>query len=275
MACLFLFYMLMSQESNYVEINKQLWNEKTPHHVESAFYDMPAFMAGANSLKSPELHLLGDVKGKSVLHLQCHFGQDTLSLARMGASVTGVDLSDKAIAKANDLAAQLQLEATFICCSIYDLPRHLDRQFDVVFTSYGTIGWLPDVAMWADVVARFMKPGGAFVFVEFHPALWMFDNDFTHVQYSYFNKAAIVEQEQGTYANRNAEINLRSVSWNHSLADVIQGLIRSGLEVIDFAEYDYSPYNCFANTIEVSPGVFRIRGMEEKLPMMYSLKCRK
>jgi 2-polyprenyl-3-methyl-5-hydroxy-6-metoxy-1,4-benzoquinol methylase len=263
----------MQQGVKFVEVNKALWNEKTKHHLSSSFYDMPAFLAGANSLKDIELGLLGDVCGKRILHLQCHFGQDTLSLARMGAEVTGVDLSDIAIGEAKGIAKQIGVDARFICCNIYDLPRQLDDEFDIVFTSYGTIGWLPDMKAWAEIVARYIRPGGLFVFAEFHPTLWMFDNDFTCAQHTYFKAEPIVEEEQGTYADRNAGIKLQSISWNHGLAEVIQNLIDAGLRLEHFSEYDYSPYDCFNNTVEVAPGKFQIRGMEGKLPMMYALKC--
>lgn len=262
-------------DSNFVEINKALWNERTRHHISSDFYDMPSFVAGNTSLKGPELSLLGDVKGKTILHLQCHFGQDTMSLARMGATVVGVDLSDEAINIAAKLASELSLDARFICCNIYDLPQQLNEQFDIVFTSYGTIGWLPDMKQWAGIVSRYIKPGGKFVFVEFHPTLWMFDNNFTHAQYSYFNIEEIVEEEQGTYANKGADIKLQSVNWNHSLAEVIQNLIDTGLRIDVFSEYDYSPYDCFANTVEVGQGRYQIKGMEGKLPMMYALRASK
>ena len=263
----------MQSADKFAEINRALWNEKTKHHVNSDFYDMPSFLAGNTTLKDIELGLLGDVNGKNVLHLQCHFGQDTMSIARMGAAATGVDLSDEAINTATKLAGDLSLNAKFICCNIYDLPQHLDEQFDVVFTTYGTIGWLPDMKKWAEIVSRYLKPGGKFVFAEFHPALWMFDNDFTHVQYSYFNKDVIIEYEQGTYADRQADMQLESVSWNHDLAEVLQSLINAGLSIEVFSEYDYSPYNCFANSIEVGPGKFQIVGMEGKLPMMYALRA--
>lgn len=130
---------------NYRDINRAAWNAKTAVHIDSAFYDMPGFLAGNTTLKSLETGLLGDVKGKRILHLQCHFGQDSLSLARMGAHVTGVDFSDAAIAKARSLATELKLDARFVQCDLYSLKDHLDEVFDIVFTSYGTIGWLPDL----------------------------------------------------------------------------------------------------------------------------------
>ncbi|HEY0897662.1 MAG TPA: class I SAM-dependent methyltransferase, partial [Sphingobacteriaceae bacterium] len=177
----------MDPLSDYIEINRQSWNNRTAAHLNSAFYDMPAFLEGKSSLKAIELKLLGDLKGKSALHLQCHFGQDTISLERLGATVTGVDLSDQAIESARSIAAQLGSGARFICCNVYDLADHLDGQFDVVFSSYGTISWLPDLAAWARLITRFLKPGGTFVFAEFHPVVWMFDDHFRQVRYNYFN----------------------------------------------------------------------------------------
>src|SRR6187551_1118010 len=166
----------MNKDLNYLDINKASWNQRTAVHVASDFYGVDAFVKGKSSLQQIELGLLGDVAGKSILHLQCHFGQDTLSLARLGAKVTGVDLSDVAITEARKLARELGLSTDFICCNVYDLPQQLEQQFDVVFTSYGAIGWLPDLDRWAQIVRRFLKPGGRLVLVEFHPFVWMFDD---------------------------------------------------------------------------------------------------
>ncbi|MBX2939218.1 MAG: methyltransferase domain-containing protein, partial [Ferruginibacter sp.] len=135
----------MENEVSYIHINRKAWNNKTLAHLQSSFYDMDGFRAGQSSLKSIELELLGDIQGKTLLHLQCHFGQDTLSLCRMGAQVTGVDLSDRAIDTARELAAEMQLDARFICCDVYDLLQQTVELYDIVFTSYGTIGWLPDL----------------------------------------------------------------------------------------------------------------------------------
>lgn len=263
----------MQQENNYIDINRALWNERTVHHLKSDFYDMEGFLPGKSSLKEIELSLLGDIKGKTLLHLQCHFGQDTLSLARMGAKVTGVDLSDKAIDTANELAAQLQQDARFIRSDIYELPNLHHEQYDIVFTSYGTIGWLPDIKRWAGVVSTFLKPGGQFVFAEFHPAVWMFDNDFTHVQYSYFNSEAIVENEEGTYADKSAPIALTSVGWNHGLAEVVQALINEGLTIEVLNEYDYSPWHFTGKTVKAGEDKYYIQGMEGKLPLVYALRA--
>ncbi len=265
----------MNAPDNYIEVNKALWDEKTNHHVGAAFYKMDEFLQGATSLKGIELGLLGDVTGKKVLHLQCHFGQDTLSLARMGADVTGVDFSGEAIKKAGELNEQLGLSAKFICTDIYTLPEKLDEQFDIVYTSYGVLGWLPDMKRWAEVAAWYVKPGGRLILVEFHPVVWMFNNDFSAIQYSYFNKEAIIETLSGTYADRNAAIEMTEIGWNHDLSSVMQGLIDAGLSITSFREFDTSPFNCFRNTIEISPGKFQIKGLEGKIPMVYALEARK
>lgn len=209
----------MNYDVNYLEVNSALWNERVAHHVQSGFYDLEGFKQGKTSLKEIELDLLGDIRGKKLLHLQCHFGQDTLSLARMGAQVTGLDFSEKAIEQARALAKELNIPATF------------------------------------------------------HPMIWMYDPEFTKITYSYFNKETIFEEEQGTYADKNADISLKSVSWNHPLADVMNGLLKAGMEITAFREYDYSPYSIFPNCKEAGAGRFWIEGLEGRLPMVYAIKA--
>lgn len=263
----------MNHAENYLAINRASWNQKTAVHLTSDFYDLDSFLKGKTSLNDIELKLLGDVSGKSILHLQCHFGQDTISLSRLGASVTGVDLADKAIDSARQIAEQTQSNARFINCDIYDLPHHLHEKFDIVFTSYGTIGWLPDLDKWASVIAHFLKPGGQFVFVEFHPVVWMFDDQFENVSYTYHNSGAIVETETGTYADKDADITQSCVMWNHGISEVLNSLIKNGLEINSFDEYDYSPYRCFNHTIEYESGKYRIQHLGDKIPMVFSLKA--
>jgi ubiquinone/menaquinone biosynthesis C-methylase UbiE len=265
----------MNNEKDYITINKKSWNTRVESHYNSDFYDNENFIKGVNSLNNIELNLLGDIKGKSVLHLQCHFGQDTISLSRLGAKTTGVDLSDKAIERAKELATLTGSCTTFICSDIYELPKLLDEQFDIVFTSYGTIGWLPDMNKWANVVSQFLKPRGEFIIVEFHPVVWMFDDNFTKVQYNYFNEEAIIETQEGTYADKEAPIVLDNVSWNHPISEVVNSLIENNLEIKLFDEYDYSPYNCFNETIEIGKNKYRIKHLGNKIPMLYSIKATK
>lgn len=267
----FLNLMVMNPESEYKEVNRQSWNDRVDAHLESDFYDLEGFRRGNTSLTEIELDLLGEVSGKYILHLQCHFGQDTLSLQRMGANCTGIDLSDKAIGAAKKLNEELGLNARFIACDVYDSPNHINEKFDIVFTSYGTIGWLPDLDRWASVISHFLKPGGMLVFVEFHPVVWMYDDDFTEVKYSYLKSDPILDEEEGTYADREAEIKIRNISWNHGLSEVITALLKQGLKIESFKEYDYSPYNCFNGTVEFEPGKFRIEKLEDKIPMVYSV----
>lgn len=264
-----------SSEKDYVEINRLAWNNKTDIHVNSEFYDMPSFLKGESTLNSIELALLGDIKNKRILHLQCHFGQDTISLSRMGAKVTGIDLSDKAIEKAKELSKQLQTDTEFICCNIYDLPNYLNETFDIVFTSYGTIGWLPDLNKWANIISHFLKPSGKFIFVEFHPVVWMFDDHFKSISYNYFNTGVIHETYTGTYADQNANLVQEYMMWNHSLSEVFGSLLSNKLNITSFEEFDYSPYNCFKETIEVAPKKYRIKHLDNKIPMVFSLTATK
>ena len=265
----------MSHHEEHFAANRALWNARAELHYASAFYDVEGFVHGASTLKSIELDLLGGVRDQDLLHLQCHFGQDTLSLARLGARVTGLDLSGTSIAKARELAERCGLNATFIESNVLHRRPELEAKFDVVFTSYGTIGWLPDLRAWARNIAAYLKPGGRFVFADFHPALWMFSNDFSRVQYAYFNREVIAENESGTYADRDAPIQLPSFGWNHSIADVLQHLIDAGLRIETFREFDRSPYDCFQNTVPTDDGHFMIKGMEGKLPMVFALRARK
>ncbi len=265
----------MKKEDNYIAINRQSWNNRVQSHMNSDFYDLDGFLQGNTSLNSIELELLGDIKNKQILHLQCHFGQDSLSLGRLGAHVTGVDLSDKAVESAIELANKTKIDANFICSDIYELPKCLDKQFDIVFTSYGTIGWLPDLDKWAKIVAKYLKPGGKFVFVEFHPVVWMFDDDFEKIAYHYFNKEVIIESETGSYADKTADLSQEYVMWNHSMSDVVNSLIKNGLEINSLDEFDYSPYNCFNKTEEFKPNKFRIKHLDNKIPMVFAIVATK
>ena len=265
----------MNKDNQYLEITRQSWNQRTEVHLTSAFYDHENFLKGNSSLKNIETSLLGDIRGKSVLHLQCHFGQDTISLSRLGAEACGVDFSDKAIDAARQAAEDTKSGTEFICCDLYDLHQHLDKQFDIVFTSYGTIGWLPDLNKWAAIISRFLKPEGRFIFVEFHPVVWMFDDNFRHIAYRYFNSGPLEETEEGTYAEKGADLKLEYVMWNHGLGEVMNSLLQNGLEILSLEEYDYSPYNCFNETEEYESGKFRIKHLGNNIPMLYSISAKK
>ena len=263
----------MPDHKIYFEANKELWNKRVAIHVNSDFYDVPSFKSGKTSLNEIELKALGNVNGKLMLHLQCHFGMDTISWAREGAIVTGIDFSEEAISAAKNLSKEVGVPADFICADVYDLPNKIDQKFDIVFTSYGTIGWLPDLNKWAAVINQFLKPGGVFFIAEFHPVLWMMDDNFTFLKYSYFNDEVIETTLQGTYGDRHADISSVEYGWNHSLDEVMSSLLKYNLQIKEFKEYPFSPYNCFNNTVKRKDGMYFIKGLENKLPMIYSIKA--
>ena len=165
----------MSELNKFFTTNKETWNDKVKVHAESDMYALDLFKKGKSSLMHYELGALGDVKGKSLLHLQCHFGQDTLSWSRLGAKCVGVDLSDSGIALAKELNEELNLDAEFVCCNVLDTSKNIKETFDIIFTSYGVIGWLPDLKPWGRMIAERLKKGGVFYIAEFHPIVWMYD----------------------------------------------------------------------------------------------------
>ena len=257
---------------NYLALNRDHWNQRTAAHLGSKFYDVAGWLAGAESLREIELALLpDDLTGLRLLHLQCHFGQDTLSLARRGAEVTGVDLSDAAIDAARDLADRAGLTARFLNCDVYGLPEVLDETFDLVFTTYGTIGWLPDIDRWAGIVARYLRPGGRLVFAEFHPVAWLWNDERTKIIYPYFSREPIVETTTGSYTDGSEAVGGTQVSWDHPVSTVITALLNAGLRLDHFAEYDFSPYDCFPNMEPAGDKRWVFRDMPGLLPLTYSL----
>jgi SAM-dependent methyltransferase len=257
----------------YLTANQALWDMNTPIHLKTPMYDMESFRAGRSSLASIELEALGDVQGKSLLHLQCHFGQDSLCWSRMGAKVTGVDFSGEAIKTARALNKELKLNATFVQSNIYDLPENLEGQFDIVFTSYGVLSWLPELEGWAQVIRHFLKPGGQFYIAELHPALFIFEFEDGSIANPYFNTGKPWEESvDGSYADRNADIAGKAYFWFHSLAEIMGPLLREGLTLTDFQEFDYFPWDCFPNMRERAPREFVYGDFGVSLPHTFSLK---
>ena len=165
-----------------------------------------------------------------------------------------MDLYNEAIDFARELSTDLNIPADFVCCNLYDLPLHLKGQFDIIFTSYGVVGWLPHLDKWADVINKFLKPGGSFFIADFHPVVWMMDENFEHIKYFYHNEQVIKEEMRGTYTDRKASIHYTEYSWNHSLSEILNALIGKGLKIQSFDEYPYSYYNCFNNLVQGSDG---------------------
>jgi len=263
----------MNMYEKYFTANKEGWNKKTAIHKTSSFYDLEKFTKGETSLNKIELEELGNVNGKKLLHLQCHFGMDTLSWAREGATVTGIDISDEAINLAKDIATELSIPATFICCNVYDTSTFVTEKFDFIFTSYGTIGWLPNLKPWAKVIAENLKPGGVFYIADFHPTLWMYDDAMEKIEYSYFNDKVIETTQTGSYADRDAAIEYKEYGWNHPFSEILESLISEGLQIEFLHEFSYSPYNCFNNVEQGADGMWRFKGRGNKFPMLYSIKA--
>lgn len=260
---------------DFYEINRQAWDLKTGTHARSKFYDLEGFKAGKLSLKDIELQEVGDVKGKSLIHLQCHFGLDTLSWARLGAGVTGVDISGKSIDLAKSLADELNLNALFIRSNLYDIPAVVNEKYDIVYTSYGALNWLEDIGKWAEIVAGLLKPKGTFHMVEFHPYTFTLDDD-CNIERSYFNNIGPIDtMSDELYTDMAGENKIphRSIEWNHSLAEVIDALIENGLHLKHLHEFPYQVYDCFPNMIEIEPGKWVFKAVGRQIPYMYSIKA--
>lgn len=259
----------------YFETNKETWNKKVGVHAKSEMYDLEAFKKGKSSLMKYELEALGNVSGKSLLHLQCHFGQDTLSFARMGAKCTGIDLSDEGIKLAKQLNKELELDAEFVCCNVYDVNEHVSEEFDIVFTSYGVIGWLPDLKPWAKVIASRLKRGGTFFMAEFHPIVWMFDylEEGNPMRYKYNQEEVIYEEYSGTYADTSDEMVTKEYGWNHGLGDVITALTNEGLHIEYLKEFDESPYDVLPDLQKTEDGMYVTK--DRLYPLIFTLEVTK
>jgi SAM-dependent methyltransferase len=261
--------LIYGHEMNYISINKEAWDKKSKVHVESEFYDVASFKNGKCSLNPIELKQVGDVKGKSILHLQCHFGQDTLSWARLGAKATGVDLSADAIQQANLLKQSVDLKADFVESDVVQFGRENVHQFDIVFTSYGVLCWLSNLVDWAQTIVKSLKSGGEFHLVEFHTF-----NDLLS-GCSYFPNNEPDVEEEGTYTENCDGTKSTIVTWSHSMSEVINALIGAGLTIESFSEHPYSPYNCF-DGLELVPSLgYKMLHKGQLVPLLYSIKARK
>jgi ubiquinone/menaquinone biosynthesis C-methylase UbiE len=264
----------------YVESNQKLWDQWTLAHLTSPFYDVAKFKAGHDRLSQIDLEEMPDVKGKSLLHLQCHFGMDTLSWARRGAEVVGVDFSPKAVESAIQLATELNIPSRFVQSDVLTLPDVLEGQFDIVYTSYGAIFWLSNLTTWGKVIHHFLRPGGTFFMIEYHPFLHIFENrsdgDGVEIIYSYsspIDQPLEFAVTGGSYAVENDAITHPvEYGWNHSFGDIITSLTSTGLHLEYVHEFDYINFQMFQNMEEFEPHRYRLKGVPS-LPYMFSLKA--
>lgn len=256
-------------EAHYLEMNRAGWDLRAAAHFRSRFYDVAGFVAGRTSLREIELAELTDVSSRSLLHLQCHFGLDTLSWVRAGAVCTGVDISPVAIEKARELAGRTGLEARFVCSDVYGFESVSPGAYDIVFTSYGAICWLPELDRWAQVVASNLAPGGVFYMVEFHPVYDLLAG------YPYFAGPEPTVEEEGSYTENGADAVARLATWAHPLSRVLNALIRAGICIERVNEFPFSPYNCFEGMVEREPGRFYLSHRGNDVPIVYSIAGRK
>lgn len=265
------------------EANRALWDVWTRIHAEGDFYDLAGFKAGGVRLRPYEIEAVGDVTGRTLLHLQCHFGIDTLSWARLGARVTGADISPAAIALASDLALELGFpEARFVESNVYDLRGNLDGQFDIVYTGRGAIGWLPDIRAWARVVAHFVRPGGIFYITEAHPVYDVFENEGVRagelvVRYPYFEHPdPLVFEVQGSYADPTADVgDQQEHGWAHGLGEIVTALVAAGLRIEVLDEHPFLEWPADF-LVEAADGTWRLPPeIKGELPLMFSLLASK
>ena len=264
--------------------NRDNWDDRVPVHVASRSYDIPGFLAGRSTLEPFEVAEVGDVRGKSLLHLQCHFGMDTLSWARLGARVTGLDFSPNAIQAARKLAADAGIDARFVEANLYDAPTSLaGEQFDVVFTGIGALCWLPDVRRWAATVAACLAPGGVFYIREGHPVLWAADDEIPDprfvLRYPYFERAEPTSWDESvTYTDNDEGIAIahtRTFEWNHGLGEIVTALIDAGLRIEFLHEFDFVEWQALPWMLRGDDGMWRLPPDHVPLPLTYSIRTTK
>ena len=271
-----------------LQINRAHWDEAAAIHMRGNVYGVESFKAGGCRLQRVECEEVGDVRGKTLLHLQCHFGLDALSWARRGAIVTGVDFSPTAIDAARAISAETGVRAEFICSSIDDLRTALPRKatFDAVFTSYGVLCWLPDLKPWAETIAHFLKAGGFFYIVEAHPTARIFpiDEDMPKAgsfrpYFNYFHDPAGMRWPGGAdYADPSATNRFEQHEWRHSMADIVTALIDAGLIIEFLHEFPFCAWPVVAGCevierTDASKAYWGLPKSQPQLPLMFSLKA--
>ncbi|ODN71650.1 class I SAM-dependent methyltransferase [Methylobrevis pamukkalensis] len=269
--------------AEWLEINRANWDERVSWHLDAPSYDLGALRAGQGRLYPIEQREIGDVRGKRILHLQCHFGRDSLALAQQGAEVVGLDFSPAAVEVGNRLAAELGLagRARFVEANVYDAPKILDRGpgFDIVFVTWGSLCWLPDLARWAAVVAHFLRPGGHLYLADAHPAAMVLEDldpkggQEPVLYLPYFIEGAIIEDDPTDYANKKARLkHSRTHEWMHTLAEILTSIARARLRLEWFNEHPEIPWRMFADLVETDEGLYRWPA-EQWMPLAFSLKA--
>lgn len=259
-----------------LEANRENWNDRVAVHTQSQFYNVEGWLRDRPGPRSTEIELLGDVEGQTLVHLQCHFGMDTLQWARAGAIVTGLDFSPAAISAANDLArsAGLAERATFVCSNVYDAPHSLaGQQFDIVYVSLGALCWLPDVANWGRIVADLLSPKGRVYIHDVHPFASCLDESGEHVISSYFEEPDQPEvYDDGMTYTDGASLNATTTyEWNHSLAEIVTSLLTHDLILDSLVEHDWTVFAQFPWLVQSTPRYWTIPDDRPRVPLSFTL----
>jgi SAM-dependent methyltransferase len=258
--------------NEYHEFNREGWNRRTDPHFQHPNYKVKEFLAGRLSLHPLERDEVGDVRGRKLLHLQCHFGLDTLSWACLGARVTGIDISDRSIERANELKERTGLEARFIRCDLFDLPDVLDDEFDIVYTSYGVTWWMSDIERWGQVAARYVRKGGFFYVADDYPALGMLDGD-KKVYEPYFHQPEAEYYEgEGDYCVKDLEV--KEYGWRWTLGDIVTSLCKAGLRIEFLHEFPFGVYAAYPTLVKDGDWWY-YSDRKDDVPMTYSIKATK
>jgi SAM-dependent methyltransferase len=271
---------------DYLEVNRLNWDERAPAHAASPDYGFDRFVADPGHLSDVvrfDLPLLGHVTGLTGIHLQCHIGTDTLSLARLGARMTGLDLSPVSLEQARRLTAEAGPAVDFVEADAYSAVQALDgRRFDLVYTGIGALCWLPDIDRWAGVVDDLLEPGGRLFLREGHPMMWAVDDrrtDVLSLGYSYFEtEEPWDEEEPGTYVETDVEFqHNRAISWNHGLGEIVTALLTRGFEVTGLVEHRSVPWDALPGRMVRDGDLdeWRLSDHGDRLPLTYTLQARK
>lgn len=262
-----------------IEANRANWNERVPIHVASEFYDVEGWLREASGPSAEESNALGDVEGKTLVHLQCHFGMDTLRWARAGAVVTGLDFSPAAIEQATLLAARAGLSerSTFVCSNVYDAGQTLEgRHYDVVYVSLGSLCWLPDVHAWAAIVAGLLRPGGRLYLHDVHPLAATLDDDGHCIEFDYFSEPdkALAFDFDRTYTDGATLHSTKTFEWIHSLGDIVGGLLANGLALESLQEHEWTEFQQFPWLGRTTLDRYIIPEGSTRIPLSFTIVAR-
>ena len=266
---------LSDETSRFIESNRALWDDWTSKGASPAFFKLQRFRSGEEVLQSFELDEVGDVTGKSLLHLQCHFGMDTMAWARRGAQATGVDFSEKSIAMGRTLAADMGIDVDLVCSDVYGLPEVLDGPFDIVYTSFGVLAWMPDLDRWARVIEHFLEPSGTFYVAEYHPFTLVFE-DSTDIREPKIKHRYFPTDAPQVWTGEEVDEDFVVYGWPYTLGDIVTALAGVGLRIEFLHEFPFSE-SPHVDFLEQAPdGTLRLPAeLDGHLPLLFSLKATK